>query len=71
VSPQSQLDLQTVKRIAEFTHADTIVFGQYEKIGGADYASTHDADLANDRDITLKTDAPNEQQLLSSLDQIR
>jgi len=68
VSPQSQLDLQTVKRIAEFTHADTIVFGQYEKIGEQIRINATIADLANDQNITLKTDAPNEQQLLSSLD---
>ena len=68
VSPQSQLDLQTVKRIAEFTHADTIVFGQYEKIGEQIRINATVADLANDRNITLKADAPNEQQLLSSLD---
>ncbi len=33
VSPQSQLDLQTLKRVAEFTHADTIVCGKFEKFG--------------------------------------
>ena len=33
VSPQSPLDLSTLRRIAEFTHADTIVSGKYEKFG--------------------------------------
>jgi serine/threonine protein kinase/tetratricopeptide (TPR) repeat protein len=70
VSPQSQLDLQTVRRIAEFTHADTVVFGQYEKLGDAIRIDATVADLTNDRTINVKTDVPNEQQLLSALDKL-
>ncbi len=70
VSPQSQLDLQTIKRIAEFTHADTVVFGQFEKIGEQIRISATIADLTNDRNISLNTDVPNEQQLLASLDKL-
>lgn len=33
ISPQSQLDLSTLKRIADFTNATTVVYGDYQKFG--------------------------------------
>ena len=41
ISPQSQLDLSTLKRIAEFTNADTVVYGQYAEVRRSD---THQCD---------------------------
>jgi tetratricopeptide (TPR) repeat protein len=70
VSPQSPLDLQTVKRIADYTHADTVVFGQYEKIGDQIRINATVADLANDRSTAVNTDVAGEKQLLSSLDKM-
>jgi eukaryotic-like serine/threonine-protein kinase len=70
VSPQSQIDLQTVKRIADFTHADTVVFGQYEKTGDQIRITATLADLANDRNLPINIDVPNEKQLLASLDKM-
>ena len=70
VSPQSQLDLQTVKRIADFTHADTVVFGQYQKIGDQIRINATVADLANDRNMSINTDVAGEKQLLASLDKM-
>jgi len=68
VSSQSQLDLSTLKRIAEFTHADTIVSGQYERFGQQMQISVTVHDLKNDRDIPLKIDVANDNQLLGSLE---
>ncbi len=70
VSPQSQLDLQTVKRIADFTHADTVLFGQYQKIGDQIRINATVADLANDRTIPINADVAGEKDLLSSLDKL-
>jgi serine/threonine protein kinase/tetratricopeptide (TPR) repeat protein len=70
VSPQSPLDLQTVKRIADYTHADTVVFGQYEKIGDQIRINATVADLANDRSASVNTDVAGEKQLLASLDKL-
>ncbi len=70
VSPQSPLDLQTVKRIADYTHADTVVFGQYEKMGDQIRINATVANLANDRSTTVNSDVPDEKQLLSSLDKM-
>ena len=41
ISPQSQLDLSMLKRIADFTSADTIVYGQYREVRRPD---THQCD---------------------------
>ena len=70
VSPQSQIDLQTVKRIAEATHADTVIFGQYEKSGEQIRINATVADVKNDRSIPLNIGVANDQQLLSSLDKL-
>ncbi len=70
VSPASQLDLQTVKRVADFTHADTVVFGQFEKIGDQVRISATVADLANDRNTSVNADVAGEKQLLTSLDKL-
>ncbi len=70
VSPQSPLDLQTVKRIADYTHADTVVFGQYEKMGEQIRITATVADLANDRTINVNSDVADEKQLLASLDKM-
>jgi eukaryotic-like serine/threonine-protein kinase len=75
VSSQSPLDLSTVRRIAEFTHADTIVSGQYERFGQQTQIMLTVHDLKNDREITLKSDVANDNALLSSVanlaDQLR
>jgi serine/threonine protein kinase/tetratricopeptide (TPR) repeat protein len=70
VSPQSQIDLQTVKNIAQFVHADTIIFGQYEKSGAQIRINATVADVKNDRTIPVNIDAANDQQLLNSLDKL-
>ena len=70
VSPQSELDLQTVKRIADYTHADTVIFGQYQKIGDQIRINSTVADLANDRNTSVTTDVAGEKELLTSLDKL-
>ncbi len=70
VSSQSQLDLQTVKRIGEFTHADLVVYGQYEKIGDQIRVTATVADLVNDRSIPVTATIPSEKDLIPSLDKL-
>ena len=70
VSSQSQMDLSTLKRIAEYTNADTIVYGQYARMGDATRITATVHDLKNDRDITLNSDVPNEKDLLASLEKL-
>src|SRR5215471_4047948 len=70
ISPQSQLDLSTLKRIADFTNATTVVYGQYSKFGDQIRINATVYDLKNDRTFDLKTDVPNEKELLSGLDSL-
>jgi tetratricopeptide (TPR) repeat protein len=68
ISPQSQLDLSSLKRIADFTNADTILYGQYEKYGEQIRINATLYDLKHDRNYELKTDVPSEKDLLKGLD---
>ena len=70
VSSQSQLDLSTLRRIAEYTHADTIVYGQYEQLGDQTQIATTLHDLKNDREISVKPEVTNGKNLLASLDKL-
>src|SRR5215469_11903860 len=49
ISPQSQLDLSTLKRIADFTNATSVVYGQYSKFGDQIRINATVYDLKNDR----------------------
>ena len=70
ISPQSQLDLSTLKRIAEFTNADTVVYGQYQKFGDQIRINATIYDLKHERNFELKTDVPSEKDLLGGLDNL-
>ena len=70
ISPQSQLDLSTLKRIADFTNADTLVYGQYQKFGDQIRINATVYDLKHDRNYELKTDIPSEKELLAGLDNL-
>jgi serine/threonine protein kinase/Tfp pilus assembly protein PilF len=70
ISPQSQLDLSTLKRIADFTNAETVVYGQYVKFGDQIRVNATVYDLKHDRNYELKTDIPSEKDLLAGLDNL-
>lgn len=70
VSSQSQMDLSTLKRVSEFTNADTIVYGQYEHVGPQTRITATIHDLKNDREFTLNADVATEQDLLASLEKL-
>jgi len=70
ISPQSQLDLSTLKRIADFTNADTVVYGQYAKFGDQIRINATVNDLKHDRTFELKTEVPSEKDLLAGLDNL-
>ncbi len=70
VSPESPLDVSTLRRIAEFTHADTIVSGKYEKFGQQTRISVTVHDFKNDQEVSLSTDVANDNELLGSLEKL-
>ncbi len=70
ISPESQLDISTLKRVADFTGADTVVFGQYQKFGEQVRINSTVLDLKQDRRMEIQTDAASEKELLASLDKL-
>ncbi len=70
VSSQSQMDLSILKRIAEYTSADTVVSGQYERMGAATRITATIHDLKNDREASLNADVANEKDLLGSVEKL-
>jgi len=70
ISPQSQLDLSMLKRIADISNADTIVYGQYQKFGDQILIDGTMYDLKHGRNVELKAEAPSETELLRGLDSL-
>ena len=69
VSPASQLDQSMLRRIADFTNADTVVFGQYVKAGDQIRITSTILDLKHDTSpIDIITNIGNEKDLLRGLD---
>ncbi len=70
ISPQSQIDMSQLKRIAEFTNADTVVFGQYAKFGDQIRVNSTITDLKNDRHYEIATDVAGDKDLLAGLNKL-
>jgi eukaryotic-like serine/threonine-protein kinase len=68
VTDASALDEPTLRRIAEFTSAETVVSGQFAAIGGAIRIDAALRDLKTGRTSTLKAEAPSEKDLLGAVD---
>jgi len=66
----SQADAATLHRVAENTNAQTMVFGQFIKAGSAIRITTTVMDLAHGARSSLVTDVPDQNQLLSGVDQL-
>jgi tetratricopeptide (TPR) repeat protein len=70
ISPQSQLDLSELKRIAEFNNADTVVYGQYARFADRIRVNSTVSDLKNDRQYHIATEVDGEKELLTGLDNL-
>ena len=68
ISPQSEVDVATLRRLADFTNADTVVYGQYVKSGEQIRIDTTVLDLRHDSSSTLKTDVASEKDLITAVD---
>ncbi len=67
ITPGSAIDPTMVGRIAEFSSADTVVWGQYAKIGDQIRIDATLRDLKRQRTIPVKAEAPNEKGLLPAI----
>ncbi len=70
ISPQQELDLSTLKRIADFTIADTVVTGKYVKIGDQILVNSTVYDLKHDRQFPIVTSVAEEKDLLASISKL-
>ncbi|HEY1273122.1 MAG TPA: tetratricopeptide repeat protein [Terriglobales bacterium] len=70
IDPNLQLDPQMVRQLGEFSNAQTIVWGQYAKIGDQIRMDVTLQDLKQQRTSTFKAEAPSEKELLAAVDRL-
>ena len=70
VQPDNTLAPDTLKRIAEFTSADRLLWGQYLQLGGQIRIEATLQDLKQQRTFTLKAEAGSEKDLPKTLQQL-
>ena len=70
IAADSNLDPDTLRRVAEFSSAQTVVWGQYAKLGEQIRIDATLRDLKQDRTTTLKAEAPNQGALPEAVDRL-
>jgi len=70
VNPNSQLDPQVLRQLGEFSNAQTLVWGQYVKIGDQIRIDATLQDLKRQRTSSLKAEAQSEKDLLAAVDRL-
>ena len=70
IAPNSIVDSSTLGRVAEFTNADTLVWGQYTKLGDQIRIDATLQDRKHNRTIQVKTEAANQQDLSAAVDRL-
>jgi tetratricopeptide (TPR) repeat protein/predicted Ser/Thr protein kinase len=70
IAPNSLVDSSTLGRVAEFTNADTLVWGQYTKLGDQIRIDATLQDRKHNRTIQVKAEAANQQDLSAAVDRL-
>jgi eukaryotic-like serine/threonine-protein kinase len=70
IVPGTSIDPTTVGRIAEFSKADTVVWGQYVKFGDQIRIDATLRDLKRNRQIPVKIEAASEKDIPASVDRL-
>ena len=70
VAPDASLDPITLRRLAEYSNADTLVSGQYARFGDQIRIDATLQDLKHDRHIPLKVEAANEKDIPGAIDRL-
>jgi len=68
VSPSTQLDPATIRRVADFSNAQRLVWGQYAKFGDQIRIDATLQDFKNDRSVPLKIEIPSEKAIPGAID---
>ena len=67
LGPGARIDSAMVARVADFSKADTVVSGQYLKLGSLIRIDATVQDLKGNRTVALKAEAPNETALIETI----
>ena len=70
ISSSTVLDPATIKRVADFSNADRVVWGQYARFGNTILIDVTLQDLKNNRTIPLKVDVPSEKDIPAAVDHL-
>jgi len=70
IAPNSVVDSSTLGRVAEFTNADTLVWGQYTKLGDQIRIDATVQDRRHNRTIPVKVEAASQQDLSAAVDRL-
>src|SRR5262245_56847107 len=69
-SPQSPLDTNTLRKIAEFSSTDTLISGQYSKVGEHIRLDVTYQDFKKQRTVPLNVEADSENNLLKKIEEL-
>ena len=70
ISPSTVLDPATIRRVADLSNADRLVWGQYAKFGDQIRIDATLQDVKNGRTVPLKIDVPNEKEIPGAIDRL-
>jgi eukaryotic-like serine/threonine-protein kinase len=70
VPPNADYDPDTLRRLAEFSNADILVWGRYAKFGDQIRIDATLQDLKRDRRVPLRIDSPSEKEFPKTMDQL-
>ncbi len=70
ITPGTSIDPGMIGRIAEFSNADTLVWGQYAKFGGQIRIDATLQDLKHDRSLPIKIEAVDEKDIPGAVDRL-
>ena len=70
ISPATVLDPPTIRRVAEFSNADRVIWGQYARFGEQIRIDATLQDLKTDRTVPLKIEAASEKEIPAAIDRL-
>jgi len=70
ITPNSPLDSAMLERVAQFTNADTLVWGQYTKLGDQIRIDATLQDRTHNRTVRLKSEASGQKDLSGAVDRL-
>ncbi len=70
ISNSTVLDAATIRRVADFSNADRVVWGQFAKFGDQIRIDATLQDIKNDRSVALKIDVPSEKEIPGGVDSL-